>query len=328
MSDTPILIFNPASAAGKTGRRKDEVLRQIADQLGAVDVVETTASGDAIRLARAATDSGRRRLLVGGGDGTLSEVANGVLEATKGGSGGPALGLLPLGSGFDFARSLSLPRDLGGALSVISDGHTLFVDTARVELTESHGSPRSVFVVNEAGAGLSAITIRIVGRFAKRVGARVGFAAGAVAAILSHRPTPMTIEVDGDIAFTGPVSLVVAANGRFFGAGMKIAPQATIDDGLLQVVIIRGMSLPQLLLNLPSLFAGTHGKHPRVSFYAARSMSISPVANDSAMPIELDLDGEAYGQAPIHVEVVPSALEIFAPVAPIAKEAPTMGDPS
>jgi len=304
--DKTCVILNPASAAGTTGRRQPSILARIEAVLGPVELRVTDGPGDATGLARAATESGCRRILVAGGDGTLSEIANGILGATQGAAGGPAIGLLPLGSGWDFARTLGLPRDFEEALASIADGRTSAVDALRVDHRDMTGAPRSGFVVNEASAGLSGATVRFVGRFAKRLGARLGFAAGALAAIATHRAEELCVRIDDEEVYTGPVSLIVAANGRYFGAGMCVAPGAIADDGRIEVVLVRGLSIPRLLKNFPSIFAGTHGQHPSVSFYSAKKVQIS-----SADPSSVDLDGEPLGVIPMDVSILPKVLEVI-----------------
>ncbi len=300
------VILNPASAAGTTGRRQPSIVARIEAVLGPVELRVTDGLGDARGLARAATENGCRRILVAGGDGTLSEIANGILTATKGAAGGPAIGLLPLGSGWDFARTLGLPRDFEEALACIADGRTRAVDVLRVDHRDMTGAPRSGFVVNEASAGLSGATVRFVGRFAKRLGARLGFAAGALAAIATHRAEKMCVRIDDKEVYMGPVSLIVAANGRYFGAGMRVAPGAIADDGRIEVVLIRGLSIPRLLKNFPSIFAGTHGNHPSVSFYSAKKVQVS--STDSS---PVDLDGEPLGVIPMNVAILPRVLEVI-----------------
>jgi YegS/Rv2252/BmrU family lipid kinase len=307
VSRETLVILNPASAAGSTGRRREKLVRQIESVLGPVRIEQTAGVGDAIRLARIACEQGVERLVVAGGDGTTGEVAGGVLHAEA--SRRPPIGLLPLGSGWDLARSLGLPRRLDEALRVIEVGVTRMIDAGRVEVHDEQGVLQQRFFVNEASAGLSGATVRIVGRLSKRIGPRLGFAAGAVAAILSHRPVSVALEIDGMRVFEGPVSLVVAGNGRYFGAGMKVAPGAELDDGLLEVVFVRGLSIPRLLVNLPSLFVGRHLAHPAVSRSAARELIVVP--KDGASPIEVD--GETAGRLPLRVEVIPAALQVFVP---------------
>lgn len=310
MSSQTLVILNPESAAGVTGQRRREILHKVESVLGWVDLEATSAPEDATRLARAAVERGVARILVAGGDGTTSEIVSGILEAQTPALGRPTLGLLPLGSGWDLARSLALPRDFDAALDVIARGDRRRIDAGRVEYRDVLGRPRSRFFVNEASTGLSGATVRIVGTLAKRLGPRLGFVAGAVAAIASHRPVDVAVEIDGVQIYEGPISMVVAANGCYFGAGMRVAPNARVDDGLLEIALVRGLSVSRLLANLPAFYLGRHGRHPSVSFHAARTLQILP--KEGSAPI--DLDGEAVGALPMRAEVLPGALEVFAPV--------------
>lgn len=245
-----------------------------------------------------------------GGDGTIGEVARGLLAAAP--SARPPIGLLPCGSGWDLSRSLGLPRRIGPALAVIAAGVTRTIDAGRVEYRDAAGALHEGRFVNEASAGLSGATVEIVGRLSKRIGPRIGYAVGAVAAILSHRAVEMAVEIDGERVHEGPISLIVAANGRYFGAGMKVAPEAKLDDGRLEIVVVRGLSVPRLLVNLPSLFAGGHLAHPAVSRYTARELVVIP--KEASSPIEVD--GEGLGFLPYRAQILPAALRVFVAASP------------
>ncbi len=313
-----LVILNPASAAGSTGRRRREVLHKVESVFGWVDLEVTLAPGDALRIARQAVERGVDRILVAGGDGTTSEIVSGILSVSSPVASRPALGRLPFGSGWDLARSLGLPRQFDEALDVIARNRRRRIDAGRVEYRDSTGRPRTHFFVNEASAGLSGATVQRVGVFAKRFGPRLGFVAGAIATIATHQPVDVAVEIDGDRLYEGPVSMIVAANGCYFGAGMRVAPNARVDDGLLEIVVIRGLPVPRLLANLPRLYLGRHGRHSAVSFHAARSLQVLP--KEGSAPI--DLDGEAVGGLPLRADVIPGAIEIFAPVAPTSSGAP------
>jgi diacylglycerol kinase (ATP) len=304
-----LIILNPASAAGATGRRRREVLHRAESALGWIDLETTESPRDAVRLARKAAERGVQRILVAGGDGTTSEVVSGILESDVAEAHRPAIGLLPLGSGWDLARSVGLPRDLDGALSVIANGTKRRIDAGRVEVCDPQGRAHSRFFVNEASAGLSGVTVQKVGDMAKRIGPRLGFIGGAILAAVGHRPVDAAVEIDGERICDGPVSMVVAANGCYFGAGMRVAPGARLDDGKLEVVIVRGLSVPRLLANMPAFFLGRHGKHPSVSFHAAKVVQVLP--NEGSAPV--DLDGELSGGLPLRAEILEGAIEVYAP---------------
>ena len=310
VSCSSLVILNPASAAGSTGRHRTRILERVTSLLGPVDCEETQAPGDAARIAREAAKRGVERILVAGGDGTTGEIASGLLEP-PGVASPPPLGLLPLGSGWDLARSLELPRDLDEALAVIDQGHRRRIDAGRAVVATTDSRRRSSCFVNEVSVGLSSVTVERVGAFAKRVGPRLGFLAGAVSAIATHHPFVARVEVDGVAVYEGPVSMIVGGNGAYFGAGMRVAPQAKVDDGRLSVVLVRGLSVPRLLRNLPSIYEGRHATHPSVSFHSGHMLEVFP--DRETAPVEND--GESIGVLPLRAEIVPGALEIFTPKA-------------
>ena len=307
MKQETLVILNPASAGGATGRCAHSLRERLEARFGALDFETTRGPRDATRIATDACRSGVERLLIAGGDGTTSEVAAGLLGCPP--ESRPALGLLPLGSGLDLARSLSLPRDLESALDVIEAGALRRVDAGEIEYSDDQGTICHGYFVNESSAGLSGETVRLVGASSKRLGPRLGFLVGAVGAILGHRPVALAVEIDGARVYEGLVSMVIAANGAYFGAGMRVAPDAQVDDGFLEVVIVRGLSIPRLLANFPSIYRGGHLGHSRVSRHRARKLVLIP--KEAGAPV--DVDGESVGTLPLRAEILPAALRIFAP---------------
>jgi YegS/Rv2252/BmrU family lipid kinase len=310
VSQETLVILNPASAGGATGRRVPALLARIEARLGPLRLELTRGPREAERIARAACTAGVARILVAGGDGTTSEIVSGLLEASP--QERPALGLLPLGSGWDLARTLNLPRDLDAALGVIESAELRSIDAGRIEYRDASGARCRGYFVNEASAGLSGAIVRLEKNSKKRLGSRLHFIAGTLGAILGHRPVELAVEIDGERIYEGPVSLVVAANGCYFGAGMRVAPAALIDDGALEVILVRGLSIPRLLANLPSLYFGRHLQHPSVSRHAARKLALIP----KQMRVPIDVDGEALGTLPLCAEILPGALRVFAPPLP------------
>ncbi len=289
---------------------------------GPLVVASTGAPGDAARLARAAAERGAARILVAGGDGTLGEVVTGLLSAAGSSSSLPAdrpcLGLLPVGSGCDFARTLGLPRSVGAALDVIAAGHVRLLAAGRVESGDTGSGQQVRHFANEVSVGLSGDTVMRVHQYSPRLGPRLGFLLGAVCAVSTHEPFEASVEVDGEVVHEGAISLFAAANGCYFGAGMRVAPNASLDDGLLEVVVARGLSKPEILAQLPSFYLGRHGRHPRVSFHAARVVRLTPIAGRVAV----EADGEAGLTLPLRIECIRGALRVFTPAVtiPIAAE--------
>jgi diacylglycerol kinase family enzyme len=286
-----LLILNPASGRGSAGRLAEGLVARAEVHCGPLSVATTAGPGDAIGLAAEAAARGVARILVAGGDGTVGEVVSGLMTApgpaagaSTGAASRPALGILPVGSGCDLARTLALPRQIDAALEVIAAGHLRLLDVGRVE-SGGRGADRSVrYFANEVSAGLSSDTVRRVDRLSPRLGPRAGFLLGAV-------------------------SLFVAANGCYFGAGMRVAPEAALDDGRLEVVLARGLSRPELLANLPAFYVGRHGRHPQVSFHSARSVRLIPETDETTA----EIDGEGGLALPLRIECLPAALRVLSP---------------
>ena len=306
----------------------DALVARVEATCGPAVVATTTAPGDATRLACTAVEQGFARILVAGGDGTTGEVVTGLLSATR--LAHPSLGLLPVGSGCDLARSLGLPRDLDAALEVIAAGHLRPLDAGRVELLDARGGRQVRYFANELSAGLSGDTVKCARGLSKTLGPRIGFLLGAVSAVLTHQPFEASLEVDGERVYEGPISLLVVANGCYFGAGMRVAPDARVDDGLFEVVLARGLPRHEILRWLPAFYLGRHGRHPQVSFHAARSVALIPKAGDAVV----EVDGEGGFALPLRITCLPGALRVHTPAATIpvtwrrpARIAPRIGAP-
>jgi diacylglycerol kinase (ATP) len=299
-----LLILNPQ--AGRGAARFGRVQRIVADALGEIEVARTRAPRDASRIAREAVRAGVTRVVVGGGDGTLSEVVTGLLDAGLGGYA--EIGILPLGSGCDFARSVGVPPGVEDAISLMRDGSRARVDAARIQYRGHDGNPRTSYFLNEASFGLAGLTVALVNRIGKRFGPRAAFALGSVGAILRGCEPDVSIRVDERTVFEGRIAMVVAANGRHFGSGMQIAPDALVDDGALDVVIIERLSRLRLLARFPSLYRGTHLRYPEVHHHRGLRIEARLRGSDYA---PLDVDGEAVGMLSATIEVLPKAIGLF-----------------
>jgi YegS/Rv2252/BmrU family lipid kinase len=302
-----LVVVNPRSRSGRTGRRWPKLEARVREALGPVEVEHTRAPRDAERLAREAVRAGIERIVVAGGDGTLGEVTSGLLGAGLGADA--EIGLLPFGTGGDFTRSLGLPRDFEPALEVLATGKTRMVDAGRVRFRGPRGEERVSYFANVASLGISALVDEIVSRTTRAFGATPAFAWGALGAIFRYRSERVTLKVDGELVHDGPLVLATGANGRWFGAGMHVAPEASLTDGLLDVVLVKGLSRGALLMKLPKIYLGSHLRDPAVRWL--RGQIIEADAPDGRVPLELD--GESLGSLPARLEVLPAALRVIAP---------------
>ena len=307
MSRRTLLILNPRSRNGATGRRADALARRLREALGPLEVECTRGPRDAERIAREAVRAGCDRLVVAGGDGTLSEVATGLLAAGLGGYA--TIGLLPLGTGGDFLRTLGVPRDLDAAIACLREGKPRPLDAGRVSYVDAAGRPACAHFVNIASLGLSALVVERVNRGRKHFGGRAAFLAGALRGIARYRPDPVSLRLDGARIHAGPLVLAAAANGRFFGGGMQVAPDARTDDGLFDVVAIGALGRAGLLRQLTRIYRGARLRGPAVSVRRGRVLEAEPLAG----PVPIELDGEPLGFLPARFEVLPGALSLVGP---------------
>ena len=292
-----VVVVNPAAGGGRTAR----VWRRLRDVMAATlpaEHVETRGAGDGERLAREAAAAGAPLVVAVGGDGTLNEVVNGVRSA----GAGTTVGAVLTGRGCDACRNFGVPRDPAAAVRALTEGGDARFDLGLAQWADGR---RRWFTIS-AGAGFDAA----VARRAQSVRARgtLPYLAAVVASVKSHRPIETTLELDGAREPSIPVTAVVAANGRWFGGGMKIAPQADASDGLLDVVVLGALGRLELLRWLPTIYPGTHIRHPRVSVRRARSLRV-----EAAVPLPTHVDGEPVGATPVALTLEPGALRLRVP---------------
>jgi YegS/Rv2252/BmrU family lipid kinase len=300
-----LVILNPASRAGSTGRRFEEIEPRLRDALGPLEVARTRAPRDAERIAREGVRAGVERLVVAGGDGTTSEVVTGLLAA--GLAGDASLAVLPLGTGGDLVRTLGVPRDLDAALELLARGETRRIDAGRVDYRARGGAPRIGYFANVASLGVSGLVDECVERAPRWLGGSAAFLLASLQAIVRFRPAPVRLRVDGELVHDGPLTLAAAANGRYFGGGMQIAPGARPDDGLFDVVCVAGLAKPRLVASLPALYRGDHLGRPGVEHRRGKIVEAEPTHGE----VLLDVDGEPLGVLPARFEILPGALAVF-----------------
>ena len=295
------VIVNPVAGAYST-RRKWPIISRLLKRIGlSFDFEYTEGIGHAIELARAAASDGYRYLVAVGGDGTVNEVANGILYST--GAARTALGIVSTGTGSDFARSVGIPRDYHSACSTLTSSRRLSIDVGVVEY-QSKGQTLRRFFVNAAGAGFDAAVVKETERLPKYFGGTIPYLAGLVRTLFSYKNTSVVLNVENEVE-TGRVLSVVVANGSYFGGGMYMAPQAELGDSLLDVVVVGDMGKFELLKALPTVYKGTHIYHPKV-----RVKKTAHITIESPERMLVHADGELLGECPASFWLMPAALSI------------------
>ncbi len=294
-----VLIVNPTAGRGKAGRQVPEIKRLLGDAAKDWQWQFTERSGDAAAMAHLAAASGTRLVVAVGGDGTLHEVMNGVLGT------GATVGLIPYGTGNDFARALGLYGSLEIACKTLTSGVTKRVDVGVLDGAGT-GGPRHFLVL--AGTGYDARTAETVNSGIRFLSGPLAYVWGAVLTLVRFRPFTLTLALDDDPPRTLKAMFVSFANAETTGGGMKIAPGAVVDDGCLDVCLVAEVSKPTLLYNLTQIFFGKHLRCPAVSMHRARSLTV-----DAEPPQPLLIDGEVLGTTPATVRVLPGALPFLVP---------------
>ena len=295
------VIVNPVAGAYST-RRKWPIISQMLKRVGlSFDFQYTEGVGHAIELARAAASDGYQFLVAVGGDGTVNEVANGILHST--GASKTALGIISTGTGSDFIRSVGIPRDYSGACSALTSSKRLTIDVGVVEY-QSKGQTLRRFFVNAAGTGFDAAVVQQTERLPKYFGGTIPYLAGLVRTLFSYKNKLAILNLEDEV-ISSRVLNVAVANGGYLGGGMHIAPQAELGDSLLDVVIVGDMGKFELLKELPTVYKGTHINHPKVKMRKTKHITIQ-----SPERMLVYADGELLGESPASFWVMPAALSI------------------
>ncbi|MCJ7425623.1 MAG: diacylglycerol kinase family lipid kinase [Dehalococcoidales bacterium] len=295
------VIVNPVAGARST-RRKWPIISRLLERIGLTfDFDYTEGVGHAMELARIAASDGYRYLVAVGGDGTVNEVANGILHSTNAST--TTLGVVSTGTGSDFARSAGLARDYTTACANLTSSKRLTIDVGLVEY-QRDGKRQERFFVNSAGVGFDAAVVKETERLPKFFGGTIPYVAGMLRALVSYKNKDIVLKV-GDEEESRRVLNVAVANGNYCGGGMRIAPEAKLDDRLLDVVIIGDMGKLELLKEFPTVYKGTHINHPKVSMRKVTNVSI-----ESAEPMLVYADGEMLGECPASFRVVPATLSL------------------
>ncbi len=298
-----VFLVNPASANGSTGRRWPELARQAAAAGLEGDTLFSERQGHLAELAREAALGGADLLVVVGGDGSLNEVANGLVGLGR----TPEVALVPRGTGWDFSRTFGIPRKIDEAVSVALEGDVRTVDLGRASYHAWDGSDATAAFANVASAGMSGAIAKRANETTKALGGKASYLWAIFAVFSAWQASEIELDVDGERR-TGRMFDVVVANGRFFGGGLKVCPEAEPDDALFDVLTIGDITKRDLVLTVPKMYRGTHLPHPKAELLRGSTVT---VRSDTPLPIELD--GEQPGTTPVRFEVVPRALRLRVP---------------
>jgi YegS/Rv2252/BmrU family lipid kinase len=309
--EPPLVIVNPRSGGGQAGRTFSEVRRVLERRLGAVDVAFTAQPAHAIELAREAALAGTELVIAVGGDGTLHEVANGVLDAGVGDRTG--VGYVGQGTGGDFRRTLGVEHRLDAYVEAIASGRRRVVDAGKLLYRGPDGKQARRWFVNILSAGMGGLVDRYVSDTTKVVGGKAAYFWASARALVSCQRARLRCDVslEGEQHQRSLETFMIAiCNGQYFGSGMHVAPMASPDDGRFEVVSMDAPGKLAFAAFSRRIYEGRHLTAPGVQHFACDRIAID-LENERAREVFLlDVDGEPLGGLPLEVELVKRALTL------------------
>lgn len=283
-----VAILNPNAGSGRTAPRLPR----------GVEALETKAPGHAIELTRDAIKRGAQTIIAVGGDGTINEVVNGFFENEQPIGNDATLSIIPRGTGSDFCRTLNKTYS----------GEKRMVDLMKVRYTAADGSKRVRYAINVASFGMSGAVAARVNESSKPLGGTITFLFATLQTALKFSGNFVMLQLDNSKTIEAKITNAAVGNGQYHGAGMWVCPGAMIDDGLLDVTVIRYLSLPELVRNVPVLYNGGILSHAKVESYRVKH-----VKAESREPALIEIDGEPLGHLPMEISVLPQAIRVLMP---------------
>ncbi|MDQ3883693.1 MAG: diacylglycerol kinase family lipid kinase [Thermoproteota archaeon] len=328
-----VLVVNPNSSGGLTGKGWNDLYSEIKDALGTanVEVALTKKAGDGAILTRQFLKQGFKKVVAIGGDGTLNEVANGFFEEPVGihsntttANGEPAskfpplrpinpdaiMGVVPAGTRNVLAKSLGLPEGIANCCKTFQLGKAKKMDVIYVTVTsqEDHSSTVSRIFLNAAEMGVAGEIIERSKKVREVVNSRIVSTITSIAATLpTYQSNECEVSIDNDKKkFAIKMTMAVVANGQFLGGGFKVAPHAKMSDGLLDLVILKDSGSLKMVDELINMKDGNYEEEDNITYRQVRKVSLISKERD----VTVTVDGEPIGILPATFEVIPHALTV------------------
>ncbi len=302
------VIVNPQAGNGRTAKIWPKFGSALMQSIGPFKELQTTCRGDAKHLTRQALEKGAVRIVAVGGDGHLNEVLNGFIENDVPVSSDAALSFLMTGTGCDFQRSLGIPVKRLSVIDGLKQAQVRHIDVGKVTFTKSDSTKQVRYFDNIASFGLSGAVDRFIesSRPPAFLKGTPLFLWATLKSVLTHPNQSINFQIDEGPEKLIQTRLVLLANGRYFGGGMLAAPEAELDDGMLDLLILKEISLAKFLWHLPKIYKGTHLKIPEVFFQKVQKFTAT-----SKEQVILDIDGESPGYLEATFEVLPRILKLI-----------------
>ncbi len=299
------VIINPNAANGATGKKID-FFKNLLQKTGSFELKFTKAKGHATELSRESLKEGFNRVIAIGGDGTFNEVVNGFYENEQPVNHDAVLGLISGGTGADFIKTVEFPKDETKAIDRIIEDNIKLIDLGKVTYDMPDKSRKTRYFLNIADAGVGGEVVERVNNTTKLFGGFASFLIGTISTVMEYKNQRTQIIFDDDFKIDKITNNIVVGNGKFFGGGMKILPDARLDDGLFDVIIIGDINKVEFFKNIPKIYNGTHIHDPKIQCRKAKKVYIT-----AESPLKIDIDGEQEGFTPAEFKIIPGAVKIL-----------------
>jgi YegS/Rv2252/BmrU family lipid kinase len=298
------IIINPVSAGGKTWRRRKAIFSEIKKCWDDFIVEYTEKPGDAVIKTRQAIMSGRNLIVAVGGDGTIREVVNGFYDNSRMINPECTLAVISSGTGQGFAQSLGYPKEIDKQFKVIKNLWIQKTDIGRINfLTGEHS-----YFINEFQTGIGGEVVKNVGKDSKKHMGGFAFGLSVLKVINDFNPGNYSIQLDENLKVDEELTGVVISNGNYTGGGMQLTPDASLNDGYLDVLLIPALTKKEMFAVFPRIYSGRHLNDRRFRCYKVKSLSFTVEKH-----VKYEADGELLKESAYKVEVMPSALNIIRP---------------
>lgn len=304
--DHVMFVVNPVSGAGRTSRQWRHTERLLREKDYDFAVNFTRGAMHACEITRQALEQGYDHIIAVGGDGTINEVLNGFFVDEQAVNSEAALSLLPMGTGSDFARILPVSNSTEYAERLLIGCREQLCDVIKVNFVSWEGISQIRYYINVADVGVGCETCIRVNRNNKAMGGFLSFLTCFLEVILTFKSPEFKIEVDGELFYQGKSSLIAVNNGKYFGGGVKIAPLAEIDDGRMDVTLMKDAGTLDFLLALPSAYKGNHLTNPKLMLTQGRQVRVSSSANAA-----IEMDGETPGFVDANFDILPAGIKLL-----------------
>lgn len=302
------VLVNPKAGGGSAERKIARIERALAQAGLEHDVVRTRGPGQAGDLVRQAREDGIACVAIVGGDGTLNEASQAYIDPEGTPIPGPDLALIPAGTGGDFRKTFGLGDSIEDAVQRLRRAEPRPLDLGILEAVSDRGERVVRAFINITSFGIGGLTDRIVNASPKWMGGRAAFFLGTLRALVVYDNAPVVVHVDGQASIEGPIVNVAIANGRYFGGGMKIAPDADPSDGLFDVVALGDLTRAESIALSRRIYQGSHSSSPKVTVCRGARVEAEPLRK--GQEVLIDMDGETPGRLPLTARIAAGALRI------------------